>query len=257
MRRSFAQLAAKYPRYDFLAREVDGRMQERLEFIRLAPGLILDLGCSCGGSVAGLRQRFPAAWLFGLDAEPAMLRQVKGMPVVTARAQSLPLRAESVDLVWSNLLLHWLEERASALAEIRRVLKPGGLFLFSTLGPDTLKELRGAFPEGHSPLLSFTDMHIWGDLLVDAGFDAPVLDREDLTLSYQTFSGLLEELRRSSAGLVPGRGGLTTAGHWRQVAANYPHRAAAWPVTLELVFGHAWKPVPGGREAERPVRIYR
>ena len=263
VRRSFARVAEDYPRHDFFAREIDRRMQERLDVVRLAPATILDLGCSRGASLAGLRQRYAKAQTMGVDLVPEMLRAAatdagwRGhLPAVlrndpryfAADAAALPLRANSVGLVWSNLLLHWLEHPLPALCEAQRVLEVGGLLMFSTLGPDTLQELRSAFADDHAHTQRFTDLHDLGDMLVEAGFADPVMDMEVLTLTYDSFPALLAELRASGGRCAMQGRQRTLAGRGRLQAVEAAYAAQAkdgkLPATFEVIYGHAWKAAP-------------
>ncbi|MGB5208417.1 MAG: methyltransferase domain-containing protein, partial [Azonexus sp.] len=153
--RRFSRVAASYDQADFFVREVDRRMQERLDYVKVEPKRILDLGCSRGGSFAGLAARYPATELLGLDISPAMLQaghtgrtgwqrwlglgRKEQARRLAGDATNLPLKSQSTAVVWSNLLLHWLDDPLPALAEAHRVLEVGGLLMFSTLGPDSLK----------------------------------------------------------------------------------------------------------------------
>lgn len=262
VRRSFAGVAATYDRHDFLAREIDRRMQERLDYVRIAPRLIVDLGCARGGSLPGLQQRYPEAGVLGVDVVPEMLRAGKPaanwrdrLPFAPKRpcraaadALRLPLSNESCGLVWSNLLLHWLDDPLPALAEAHRVLEVGGLLMFSALGPDTFKELRAAFADGSAHTQRFIDMHDLGDMLVGCGFADPVMDMETLTLTYPSFDALLAELRAAGGrcAMQSRRRGLAGKGFAQAVRAAYPVQArdGQLPVTIEVVYGHAWKAAP-------------
>ena len=158
VRRAFGRAAHSYDAAAVLQREIGGRMLERLDYIRIEPRRILDLGCGTGAWLDPLRRRYGGSAVTGLDlalpmlrsaaARDALWRRLIGRPsadLVCAHADAVPLADASVDLVWSNLMLQWLPDPAPAFAEVRRVLKPGGLFMFSTFGPDTLMELRHAF----------------------------------------------------------------------------------------------------------------
>jgi malonyl-CoA O-methyltransferase len=259
--RRFSRVAARYDRGDFFVREVDRRMQERLDYVRIEPARIVDLGCSRGGSFAALGERYPGARLVGVDAAPTML--VAGRPArsgwqrwlglgergeparLAADAAKLPLKSASTALVWSNLLLHWLDDPLPALAEAHRVLEVGGLLMFSTLGPDSLKELRGAFADGYAHTQRFIDMHDLGDMLVACGFADPVMDMEVLTLTYDDFDDMLAELRAAGSGcaMKARRHGLTGRQAWAKARAAYEdlRSAGKLPATFEVVYGHAWK----------------
>ena len=258
--RRFARAAANYPAGDFLAREIDRRMAERLDYVRLTPQRILDLGCSRGGSFAALQARYPDARLHALDLVAPMLqgmaqepagwrrwlgRTAPGPVPVQADAQLLPVREASFDLIWSNLLLHWLDHPLPAFCEARRSLCSGGLFMFSTLGPDTLRELRAAFADGDAHTQRFTDMHDLGDMLLEAGFADPVVDMETITLTYDTLDALFADLRAagSSCAMLARRQGVLTPRRLNEVRAAYDslRKDGKLPATFEVVYGHAWK----------------
>lgn len=278
VRRHFARLAADYPAGDFLAREIDARMLERLDYVSLKPARVLDLGCSRGGSLAALQARYPEATRLAVDAVPAMLT---GLATPTSRwqrwlglgqtaaplwplaadAAALPLAAASVDLIWSNLLLHWLDDPVPVMAEAHRVLSVGGLFMFSTLGPDSLKELRQAFGDTAAHTQRFVDMHDYGDMLVASGFADPVMDMEVLTLTYNDVDALLADLRRAgSRAVMRDRArGLSGRQAWARMRAAYEglRREGRLPLTLEVVYGHAWKVAPTKRADGRSVVQFR
>jgi len=262
--RRFGRAAVAYREHDFLVREIDRRMHERLDYVRIEPKRILDLGCSVGGSLAALAGRYPQAQWLGLDLALPMLAQIDDrrsgwqrllglgksrQPLrLAADATQLPLAARSVDLVWSNLLLHWLDNPLPALAEAQRVLDVGGLLMFSTLGPDTLHELRTAFADGYAHTQRFADMHDLGDMLVACGFADPVMDMEVIRLTYDDFDRMLAELRDagSACALKMRRHGLTGRGRWQAVRAAYERlrEDGKLPATFEVVYGHAWKVAP-------------
>ncbi|MDR2838723.1 MAG: methyltransferase domain-containing protein [Azonexus sp.] len=262
--RRFARAAKAYESGDFFAREIDRRMQERLDYVTLRPQRIVDLGCSRGGSFAGLAARYAEAELLGLDLVPAMLRGAAEPPShwrrwlglgrekkplrIAADAAQLPLAAASVNLVWSNLLLHWLDDPLPALAEAQRVLAVDGLLMFSTLGPDTLRELRAAFADGYAHTQRFIDMHDLGDMLLACGFADPVMDMEVLTLTYDSLDRLFADLRAagSTCAMTARRHGLSGRQSWQAARAAYEamRQNGKLPATFEVVYGHAWKAAP-------------
>ena len=238
-------------------------MQERLDFVRIQPHRIFDLGCSRGASFAGLIARYPDAETYGVDFAHEMLRNERsvappwfkwfgqrrsGTKFMAADVTSLPVRTATAGLVWSNLLLHWLDKPESFFSEIHRVLEVGGLLMFSALGPDSLKELRWAFGDGPPRTLRFLDMHDIGDMLVAAGFADPVMDMEIITLTYDTFDDLLRECRASGSfcAMNSRAKGLVGRGYWAAARERYEslRRDGKLPATLEVVYGHAWKPQP-------------
>lgn len=261
--RRFSRAAQDYPAGDFFAREVDRRMQERLDYVRVTPRRILDLGCSRGGSFAALSARYPEAELIGLDLSEAMLQAghvrrpgwqrwlglgQDGPSRIVADAAKLPLAARSTAVVWSNLLLHWLDDPIPALAEAHRVLEVGGLLMFSTLGPDTLRELRTAFGDAQAHTQRFADMHDLGDMLVECGFADPVMDVEMLTMTYPSADELFSDLRRNGAtcAVQTRQRGLMGRHTWQaaRAACETMLKDGRLPATFEVVYGHAWKAQP-------------
>ena len=271
VRRSFERAAAQYDAAAVLQHEVCARMLERLQYIKHAPSAILDAGTGTGNAIPQLLSRYPAAGVFALDLSRAMLERARSrvrwwqaipglrppLYAVCADIERLPLAREAIGLVWSNLALQWVNDLPRALAEMHRVLAPGGLLMFSTLGPDTLKELRHAYvgTDGCTHVSPFVDMHDIGDMIVAAGYADPVMDMEHITLTYGDVRALMRDLkaigaRNATLGRPPG---LSTKSALRAVERNYEtfRRDGKLPATFEVVYGHAWKPEarrgPGGR----------
>lgn len=271
VRRSFDRAAPTYDAAAVLQHEVCRRSLERLDFIRHVPARILDAGSGTGNAWPGLGKRYPGARLIALDLAPGMLRQARAAvpwhqrllrrspATVCGDLEQLPLAGGSIDLAWSNLALQWVNALPRAFAEMRRVLAPGGLFLFTTFGPDTLKELRTAQQDldGHTHVSGFIDMHDIGDLLVQAGFADPVIDMETFTLTYPDVTALMRDLkaigaRNAAADRPPALSGKA----WlAAVTRNYEvlRRDGTLPATFEVVYGHAWCPAPRLGPGGRPV----
>jgi malonyl-CoA O-methyltransferase len=213
VRRAFGRAAASYDAHAVLQREVCDRMAERLQLLKTTPRRILDAGCGTGYGSRRLLAHWPDARLVALDIAPAMLEAARarrpvwqrwlsglarlgGKPAcerfVCGDLEALPLAAGSIDMLWSNLAVQWSNDLDGTFAGFQRVLAPDGLLMFSTFGPDTLRELRAAFAElDDTPHVSrFADMHDIGDALVRAGFAAPVMDRDVLTLTYDDLPSL-------------------------------------------------------------------
>ena len=260
-----------------MRREIAGRMLERLALVKITPQRILDAGCGDGADLLLLQEHFPDASLSGLDASSAMLlaarkRQAtafkflsrllktwlrgKGNKVQTREAllacgdfAQLPFAANSMDVIWSNLALHWHPQPDRVFAEWRRVLRVEGLLMFSCFGPDTFKELRTAFAEvDDSPhILPFIDMHDFGDMLVHSGFAAPVMDMETITVTYESADKLIADVRAWGGNpLVERRKGLIGPRAWkRMLKAMEKNRRSDGRVglTYEIVYGHAFRPV--------------
>lgn len=265
VRRRAGRAAASYGQVDTLAREVSRRMSERLDYIRITPSRILDLGCGPGADLPSFAQRYPGIPRVAIDSAPAMLAQARGETgllkrlmrfgkpaepdFICADATALPLARSSVSLVWSNLMLQWLHDPLPALKEAHRVLEVGGMVMFSTLGPDTLKELRASLPPSDAEHLHrFIDMHDLGDALVKAGFADPVMDMDMITVTYAGLDDLLNALRTSgSTNASTSRPrGLVGKGHWQHLRSRYEQlrKNDRLPVTVEVVYGHAWKAEP-------------
>ena len=169
-------------------------------------------------------------------------------PVLAAEASALPLQHGAVNMLWSNLMLHWLDDPLPAFREMHRVLAVEGLVMFSTFGPDTLKELRASFGDSHAHTQRFTDMHDLGDMLVECGFADPVMDMEVLTMTYSHVDDLLRDLRQtgSTCAMHGRRHGLAGRFAWQTMRERYQRLASEGrlPATFEVIYGHAWKTQP-------------
>lgn len=246
--RAFGKAAAGYAAADFIHAEVRNRLLERLELVSLEPGVVLDLGAGPPEATAALAARYPQARLLALDLVPAMLgTAAQPWFRLCADAARLPLADRSVDLVVAGMLLHWCQDPDAVLAELRRILRVPGLLLLSTLGPQTLRELRKAWGrvDPHPHTLAFTDMHNLGDALVRAGFAEPVVDAETLTVTYQDARRMFADLRGVGAGdLGPlRRRSLTGPRRWRamlQALESARGEDGSLPATLEVIYGQAW-----------------
>jgi len=265
-RRAFERAARADQDAAVLQREVERRMLDRLDYIRVRPARVLEAGCGAGRGLALLGRRFPNSELVGVDFAIAALRLAVRADSLVARARrllagtarfhlcadflSLPLRAGCVDMIWSNLALAWAADAPAALREFHRVLSVGGLLMFSTYGPDTLKELRAALSVGSRArhVHSFVDMHDLGDMLVAAGFAAPVMDMETITLTYEDVAALAHDLKASgqTCAARDRRRGLIGRDAWRHFLDAYERdrTQGKLPATVEVVYGHAWKGEP-------------
>lgn len=256
MRRSFSAAADSYDAFAFLQREVATRMLERLDYIRAEPKVIVDLGAGTGEHTAALAKRYPRARTYGLDLAEPMLKKMRKrsrwlrpLHPVCADIQSLPFADNSVDLIFSSLAMQWCEALQATFTEFRRVLRPGGFVLFSTLGPDTLTELRQSWAvvDEREHVHNFIDMHIIGDAMIQAGLAEPVMDVENLTLTYKNVYDLMRELKGIGAHSVAhGRQrGLT--GRKRLQAFEQAYEKfrcdGVVPASYEVVYGHAWAPI--------------
>ena len=269
-RRRFERAAPTYGDAARLEAEVGARMLERLDYVRIAPQRILDAGAGSAREARRLSERYRDASLIALDFSLGMLRRAqqgggflsrmfggrRPLPLC-ADFERLPLASGSVELVWSNMALHWLDEPLGALREFERVLASDGLVMLSTLGPDTLKELRAA--AGERRVHRFMDMHDLGDRLVAAGFTAPVIDMEVITVTYPDADAFLAELRATGQTGVRAARPRGLAGRRflarLQASLRAQTRGDRLPATFEVIYGHAWKGVP--RAAAREPAVVR
>ncbi len=248
-RRRSERSAASYAGASRIEAEVGARMLERLDYVKIAPRRILDAGSGPAREAKALLRRYPKAQFLALDfALPRLRRRfLEKKILVCGDIVQLPLAEGSVDLVWSNMALHWTADPQRALREFERVLAPQGLLMLSTLGPDTLKELRAA--AGTARVHAFIDMHDVGDMLVAAGFAAPVMDMEMIAMEYTGSNDLLTDLRASgqTSARADRARGLAGRRFGAQLRAGLAPRA-----TFEVVYGHAWK-----REQVKTVRVFK
>ncbi len=262
VRRSFERAARTYDSNNVLQCEVGLRLLKHLDPIRIDPSLVVDIGCGTGLFFDPLRKRFPRADLVGVDIARPMLEIAARRTSWIARAlrrphprlicgdaERLPLAHASASFMFSNLALQWTRPER-VFEEAARVVSTGGLFMFSTFGPDTLKELRAAFAavDGFQHVNAFVDMHDLGDALVHAGFVDPVMEMEVITLEYASVEAVARDLKAIGAhNSLPGRPrGLSGRGRWRDLLAAYEkaRRNGVLPATYEVIYGHAWRAAP-------------
>lgn len=256
--KSFGRAASSYEEVAVLQKEVATRLIERLELVQLKPELILDVGSGTGFCSRLLEKRYKKTNIVSLDLSHAMLshtRKKEGFlkrfnsphKYICGDAERLPLADDSVDLIVSSLALQWCDLE-SAFAGFRRVLKPGGLLMFSTMGPDTLKELRRAWAkaDGYAHVSAFIDMHDVGDALMRAGFSDPVMDVETITVTYPTVKRLMLDLKAiGSRNALEGRSkGLMGKDRLKKMIEAYEQlrKDGVLPASYEVVYGHAWIP---------------
>jgi malonyl-CoA O-methyltransferase len=281
VRASFDRAASSYDAAAILQKNVREEMLSRLDLVKLNPTAILDAGCGTGKGTFALQKRFPQTQVVSLDISMGMLHHTQAhMPMLQrwlsnltgkknllcADIETLPLAHQSVDMVWSNLALQWCNDLDQAFSEIKRVLKPEGLVMFSTFGPDTLKELRQASAsatdaDAATHVSRFIDMHDIGDAMTRAGFSAPVLDVEYFTLTYDDVKAVKRDLKSIGAhNATAGRArGLVGKGFLQQLETRYEQfrQDGKLPATFEVIYGHAWAPAqqPTLRPGYAPVHF--
>ncbi len=258
LRQAFENAATTYDSVAVLQREMADRLLARLDLIKLSPQTIIDVGCGTGYCTRAISKHYPRARTLGLDIAPAMVARAQKNSGAWNRlrrkclfiggdAECLPVLPASIDMLVSSATLQWCAPPA-VFAEAKRVLRPGGLLMFATFGPDTLHELRAAWrtvddsPHVHN----FIDMHDLGDMLIHAGFADPVMDMERITLTYNDVMGVLRDLKRLGAHNAANARtrGLTGKSRFAQFCKSYEAIAqnGRIPATFEVVYGHAWAP---------------
>jgi malonyl-CoA O-methyltransferase len=266
VRHSFSQAAATYDQAAVLQRQVRDELLGRLDVLRMQPAAIVDLGAGTGQGTIALKRRYPGSRVVAMDLAPGMLQQARKRQTllrrfdrVVADAAALPLGDATVDMIFSSLMLQWCNEPDRVLRECRRALRPGGVLHFTTLGPDTLVELRRSWQAAdpaHAHVNRFIDMHDLGDALVRAGFAEPVLDVERYTLTYDDARQLMRDLKDIGAhNVTAGRSrGLTGKTTLACMLAAYEgfRRQGKLPATYEVVFAQAWCPTGPVRTKGQP-----
>ncbi|MCM1128274.1 MAG: methyltransferase domain-containing protein [Alistipes senegalensis] len=253
----------------FLRREVAARMHERLAGIRLDPRRLLDAGCGEGADWARLKGRFPGAEVVALDASEGMLQAgladagcVPASPVCADFA-ALPFLPGSFGMVWSNLALHWHSSPFQVFSAWKAVLDADGMLLFSCFGPGTLSPLREAFcqVDGYGHILPFMEMHDLGDALVDAGFPSPVLDREEMVVTYSSVKKCLSDVRAFGGNVLVNRPralmGRQAYGQLMDALESGRDEEGLIRMPYEVIYGHAFCSVTQAEAGiERPVHFY-
>ncbi len=268
IRRQFERASATHDEYAVLTGRLREQVIERLDWIAFTPEAILDLGCGTGQAAAWLAARWPPSRVVAADLSPAMLRiagrrkDAARVELLCAAAESLPLPDASFDLVFCNLMLPWCEDLDAVFAEVARVLRPRGLFTFTTFGPGTLVELREAWraADDATHVHPFADMHDIGDGLIRAGLSEPVLDVSRLTLTYPDVAALMRDLKATgsqNATTFRPRG-LTGRDRLRRMEKAYEafREEGVLPASCEVVFGQAWGAIEQpGRDGEFAVPV--
>ena len=263
-RESFNRAATTYDKVAVLQRQVANRLIERLDIIRAVPATILDVGCGTGDCTIKLHKRYKRASVYALDFADAMLTVANSkqswkqkllankIKFICADAENLPFSDNSFDFVFSNLTLQWCTDLDRTFQEFNRILKPGGLLFFSTLGPDTLKELRQSWQQvdRNQHVHTFIDMHDIGDAMIRARLADPVMDVENFTLTYDSAMTLMRELKELGAHNASENRShhLTGKNHFQRMQQHYEtfRTDNKLPATYEVVYGHAWSAEASG-----------
>lgn len=267
VRRAFDRAADSYEQFAILQNEVCSRLLEKLDVVKMKPAYILDAGTGTGAAVPTLFAKYKKAQVVTLDLSENMLGQTarhgnffRAPHLVCADIERLPFEDDVFDLVFSSLSMQWCNDLNAALLEAKRVLKPGGLFVFSTFGPDTLKELRHSWAQldDANHVNHFIDMHDIGDALLQDGYAEPVMECEVMTVTYDSVDEIMHDLKAIGANVkaqsASGQSGLSNASHvgkglsgksvLQTVREGYEsfRQDNVLPASYEIIYGHAWKP---------------
>lgn len=267
---AFHQRASEYEAAAVAQRAIGSQLFERLDYLKIEPRYVLDLGCGTGLFTKQLKKYYPQAIVVGVDLVHAMLREAQSKQGwrahpewLRANMQALPFASGLFDLVFSNQVFHWSPDYPALIREINRIMNPGGCLMFSTLGPDTFKELRSP-GELHAHANDFLDMHDVGDILLAEQFLDPVVDMEPLVLRYKTWPDLLRSLKKQGVRNINSKRnqGLTGKKQWAEFKAMGEKTRTPegkYPLTYEVLYGHAWKGEPRqttqGIETSIPVSM--
>lgn len=242
--------AKEIAQLNFIYQEVATRMINRLDYIKLQPKKILDIGAGLGIDAKELSKKYNDAIIYEIDIAMNILklyRQKYNLFIrlfkkrdyqICASDLSLPVLSQSIDLVWSNLMLPYSDDIEGFFKEIRRVLKVGGTFLVSGLAVDSLQQLRDVGLMTYD----FPDMHLIGDILVKLGFSNPVTDIDYITLEYDDFTQLLADIQLIGCGGAANKHYLSKASY-KNLTNKFTEitRNGKIPLTLEVFYAHAWK----------------
>lgn len=232
--------AQEYDKAAILEQEVGRRLLERLDFIKINPSVLLDLGGGTGTCTHALQAKYPEAIVLNLDISENMLKHANTPAPLCADVMSIPLKNHSVDLMFSNCVFQQCQYLNELFSEIARVLKPEGLLLFTTFGPDTLKELRASLQNSPDTPVALLDMHDIGDMLIQHHFFDPVMDAENIEIHYATLEDLITDLQitGSHQTIMPLNFPLTQT--IEKDYAIYRRAMGELPATFEIVYGLAW-----------------
>ena len=261
IRESFNRRADTYDNYAIIQKEVAARIFDRLSGIKIKPKSILDLGCGTGSLTQKISALYPNAKIIPLDFSEEMLRiccsKVNKANPICADIENIPINESRFDLIISSPTFHWATDLYSTFLKIHKLLKDGGCFLFSSIGPDTLFELREALSkiDNQERVNRFIDMHHYGDALLKIGFTDPVVDNEKIIVEYQSFSDVLQSLKKIGANTVEKvadkkltRRDYIGASHGYSINEN-----SNYPVTYEVLYGLAWKKTPSNPKINEDV----
>ena len=249
--KSFNTRASTYDKYSLIQKEVSVRMIEKLKFIKISPKNILDLGCGTGYLSLLLKKLYPNVHITCLDFSPEMLSHCKlkesAFETVCADIEDLPFKKPQYDIIVSGLTLHWCKEIEKIFYDIYNILNENGIFIFTTVGPDTLSELKETYKlvDDKDHINIFHDMHTYGDLLLNIGFDDPVVDVEKIIMEYSSVQNVFNSIKKIGANtLTHSHRNKLTKSMYKKIVDLYPKtKKMTYPVTYEVIYGTSWKKI--------------
>ncbi len=253
--KAFSNHALQYEQNALIQQEIGERLFERLQYLKIKPRYILDLGCGPGVFSKQLKKYYPESQVVGLDLAYPMLKRAKAKQgwrckwsLVGSDMTSMPFASGLFDLIFANQVVHWANSFPAVLSELNRVMNAGGCLMFSTLGPDTFYELRKswALVDDYEHVNAFMDMHDIGDDLLAEHFMDPVVDMERVTACYSSLPQLLQTLKAQGVRNIntarnPGLTGRLSWQKFEQSIAKFRIENGKFPLTYEVIYGHAWK----------------
>lgn len=249
---SFSKAADEYDKYAYFQRNIVARLIARLALMKNNPKRILDLGAGTGNAHESLLERYPDAEIVSVDLAHHMLEKFRqhakfSENAICADSHKIPLKDNCVDMIFSSLMLQWCNDLNLVFAELQRILKPEGLLIFSTLGPDTMRELREAWSQVDEEVHvhNYIDMHDIGDVMLTQGLVDPVMDMEKVTIEYPEVITIMRDIKHIGAHNMHGKRRKTLTGKTKLkklIAAyeKFRNESGKYPLTYEVVYGHAW-----------------
>lgn len=255
IRNAFNKSAEDYEQYAVIQQEIGTRLLSRLDYIKIEPRTILDLGAGPGLFSEALKKKYRHAQVVSLDISLSMLQMTqqrqhwwRKWDCVNANMIQMPFASGTFDLVFANQTIHWYQPAIQVLQEIHRVMRSNACFMFTTLGPDTFSEIASAWAQvdNYAHINTFIDMHDWGDALMQAQFLDPVVDQEKLTCHYTSVSQLLKSLKKQGVRNIhaqrkEGLTGKQAYQNFQQAYVQFQTPQGKFPLTYEVVYGHAWR----------------
>ena len=254
-RKVFNRNAKTYDEYSSLQNKISDNLFKKLDLIEVRPNFILDLGCGTGRNGGILKEKYQNIRLINYDFSINMLQEAKKNQHKVLGAKSeficgdiekLSFSENTFDVIWSTSSLQWCNNLSDIFKRAKLILKPGGLFIFSTFGPNTLFELKNVTKRisNYQKTNNFLDVLSIKDKLVKEGFSNPVIDSEEFCLTYQNINKLFLDLRKigATSGFKSKKIGLSGKSFLKLISDGYKEYSydGIYPATYEPVYCYAW-----------------